>query len=130
MRHPAILVRMRRVIGVALMVDGLWAVWSMTDLVASFAWREGGSIALITLRALVGMVAVVSGWLVTQRRPPGDALAAWAAVGTAGVVATGLLGRMLPTDLAPSLKTPVVVAYVTAAVVIVLWTRATDATAG
>ena len=105
------------------MVDGLWATWSVLDLVGSLSWRETPSVAVIAARAIVGVLAVIAGWLVTQRRPPGEPMAALVAVVTAGVMATGLWGRWLPTNLDPSIKTPVVAMYTLAAVGILFWAR-------
>lgn len=114
---------MRRVVGVVLMVDGLWATWSVIDLVGSLAHRDAMSVLMITARATTGVLAVVAGWLVTQRRPPGDPMAAVVAVLTAGLVAVGLWTRWLPTNLDPSFRTPMVMLYVVGAAGIVLWAR-------
>ena len=105
------------------MVDGLWATWSVMELVASLAWRDSVSVLVITARVVVGVLAVVAGWLVTQRRPPGEPMAALVAVLTAGLVAVGLWGRWLPTNLDPSFRTPVVLLYMIGAVGIVYWAR-------
>lgn len=105
------------------MVDGLWATWSVLDLVGSLAWRDSISVAVIAARAIVGVLAVIAGWLVTQRRPPGELMAAVVAVVTAGVMAVGVWGRWLPTNLDPSLRTPAVMLYTLAAVGILFWAR-------
>jgi len=110
-------------VGVALMVDGLWATWSGLELVPSLTWRDSVSVLVISVRATAGILAVVAGWLVTQRRPPGEPMAAIVAVLTAGVVAIGLWGRWLPTNLDLSFRTPVVMLYMIAAAGIVYWAR-------
>lgn len=111
---------MRRVIGVALMVDGLATALWFTTLLSSLGTREPLSVAAILARVGVGALAVIAGWLVTQRRPPGDALAPIAAAATALVVTAGTVWRLIPTNLDPSLRLPVAGLYWCAAVVIAL----------
>lgn len=111
---------MRRVIGVALMVDGLAAALWFTTLLGSLGTREPLSVAAIVARLGVGALCVIAGWLVTQRRPPGDALAPIAAAATALLVTAGTVWRLLPTNLDPAWRLPVAGLYWCAAVVIVL----------
>jgi hypothetical protein len=111
---------MRRVIGVALMVDGLATALWFTTLLGSLGTREPLSVAAILARLGVGAVCVIAGWLVTQRRPPGDGLAPMAAVATALVVTAGTVWRLIPTNLDPSFRLPVAGLYWGAAVVIAL----------
>jgi hypothetical protein len=114
---------MRRMVGVVLMVDGLWATWSLLELAASLSYRDAATVLVVVARAGMGILAVIAGWLVTQRRPPGEPMAAIVAVLTAGVVAVGLWGRWLPTNLDPSFRTPVVTLYMIGAAGIVYWAR-------
>lgn len=111
---------MRRVIGVALMVDGLATALWFTTLLGSLGTREPLSVAAILARLGVGAVCVIAGWLVTQRRPPGDGLAPVAAAATALVVTAGTVWRLIPTNLDPSFRLPVAGLYWGAAVVIAL----------
>lgn len=111
---------MRRVIGVALMVDGLATALWFTTLLSSLGTREPLSVAAILARVGVGALCVIAGWLVTQRRPPGDTLAPIAAAATALVVTAGMVWRLIPTNLDPSFRLPVAGLYWSAAVVIAL----------
>lgn len=116
---------MRRVVGVALMVDGLTAALWFTTLLSSLGTRDPASVAAIVARVVVGAMAVIGGWLFVQRRPPGGVLAVTAAVATAALVTVGTVWRLLPTNLDPSLRVPVATAYwVAALVVAVVATRA------
>ena len=109
---------MRRVIGVALMVDGLATALWFTTLLGSLGTREPLSVAAILARVGVGALCVIAGWLVTQRRPPGNALAPVAAAATAFVVTAGTVWRLIPTNLDPSWRLPVAGAYWCAVLVI------------
>lgn len=111
---------MRRVIGVALMVDGLTTAMWFTTLLGSLGTRDPLSVAAILARVGIGALCVIAGWLVTQRRPPGDALAVIAAAAAALLVTAGTVWRLLPTNLDPTLRLPVAGLYWCAAVVIAL----------
>lgn len=111
---------MRRVIGVALMVDGLATALWFTTLLSSLGTREPISVAAILARLGVGALCVIAGWLVTQRRPPGDALAPIAAAATALLVTAGTVWRLIPTNLDPTWRLPVAGLYWCAAAVIAL----------
>ncbi len=111
---------MRRVIGVALMVDGLATALWFTTLLSSLGTRDPVSVAAILARVAVGALCVIAGWLVTQRRPPGDTLAPYAAAAAAILVTAGTVWRLLPTNLDPTWRLPVAGVYCCAAVVIAL----------
>lgn len=115
--------RMRRVVGVTLMVDGVLAIYGFTLLLASLGSRDEASVAVIVARALAAGLTTIGGWLVTQRRPPGDALAVAGAVATAVVVTTGMVGGLLPTNLSPDFRLPVSLAYCGAAVAVIAFVR-------
>lgn len=100
------------------MVDGLATALWFTTLLSSLGTREPSSVAAILARVAVGALCVIAGWLVTQRRPPGDALAPLAAAATALVVTAGMVWRLLPNNLDPSFRVPVAALYWIAAVVI------------
>lgn len=112
---------MRRVLGVLLMVDGLAAALWFTTLLASLSGREALSVAVIVARAGAGALAVIGGWLITQRRPPGEQLAIAAAVATSALVTIGAIWRLLPTNLDPSFRMPVVGVYWGVTLVIVVF---------
>lgn len=114
---------MRRVVGVALMVDGLLAVYGFTMLLASLGTRDRASVAVIVVRAAAAGLATIAGWLVTQRRPPGDALAIVAAVVTAVAVTVGMVWQLLPTNLGPDFRLPVALVYCAAAVGVIAVVR-------
>jgi hypothetical protein len=114
---------MRRVIGVALMVDGLATALWFTTVLSSLGTREPLSVAVIVARVAVGMVSVIAGWLVTQRRPPGDVLAPIAAAVTALLVTAGTVWRLIPTNVDPTWRLPMAGLYWGAALVIGLLLR-------
>lgn len=109
---------MRRVIGVALMVDGLATGLWFTTLLSSLVTRDPLSVVVILARVGVGALSVMAGWLVTQRRPPGDALAAIAAAVTAALVTAGVAWRLIPTNVDPTWRLPMAGLYWTAALLI------------
>lgn len=111
---------MRRVIGVALMVDGLATALWFTTLLSSLGTRDPLSITLILARVVAAAICVIAGWLVTQRRPPGDTLAIVGAAMTALLVTAGTLWRLIPTNLDPTWRLPVAGLYWCAAAVIAL----------
>jgi hypothetical protein len=113
----------RRGIGVLLMVDGLMAGLWFTGLLGTLGVRLPASVALIVVRLLAGMVSVVAGWLITQHRPPGVALAVGAAWLTTGVLMLGTWTSWLPSNLAPTLRWPMVGIYAAAAGLISVWAR-------
>jgi hypothetical protein len=113
---------MRRLLGVFLMVDGAVAVWGFTTLVESLASRDAASVVAIVARAAVGALAASAGWLLTQRRPPGELLAAATAIATALLVTIGTLWRLIPTNLDPTFRVHVVTFYWLSALVIVVYT--------
>lgn len=113
-------VRLRRMIGVALMVDGLVTALWFTTLLASLGHRDSLSVAVIIARVGAGALCVIAGWLVTQRRPPGDALAPMAAAATAALVTAGTVWRLMPTNLDPAWRLPVAGLY-WGAVLVIAW---------
>lgn len=113
---------MRRVIGVMLMVDGVLAVLGFANVVSSLGTRDPESVAAIVCRLGAGGAAMIGGWLVTQRRAPGDQLAVVAVVWTAVMVTVGTIWRLLPTNLPPDIQEYVVLGYWLAAVVVVAFT--------
>lgn len=112
---------MRRVLGVVLMVDGLLTAAWFAGLLGSLSARDTPSVAAIVLRAATAVVAVTGGWLLTQRKPPGALLAAIAAVSAAAVVTAGVVWRLLPTNLDPSVRLPMVALYWAFALVTVVY---------
>ncbi len=93
------------------MVDGLATALWFTTLLSSLAVRDSLSVAAIVARLVAGVLSVIAGWLVTQRRPPGDGLAVAAGLTTAALVSAGMVWRLLPSNLDPGLRLPVAVAY-------------------
>lgn len=116
-------VLIRRLVGVALMVDGLAAALWMTTLLGSFGARDGASVAAVIVRVCAGALAVIAGWLVSQRRPPGEGLAVAAALLTAAIETAGAWSGWLPTNRDPVWRIPVAAAYWVAAAGIAWWVR-------
>jgi drug/metabolite transporter (DMT)-like permease len=100
------------------MVDGLATALWFTTLLSSLAVRDPLSVAAIVARLLAGVVCVIAGWLVTQRRAPGDGLAVAASLATAALVSAGTFWRLLPSNLDPGLRLPAAVGYWVVALVI------------
>jgi len=100
------------------MVDGLTTALWFTTLLSSLAVRDSLSVVAIVTRLVAGVLCVIAGWLVTQRRPPGDILAVAAGLATAALVSVGMVWRLLPTNLDPGLRLSVAVAYWMIALVI------------
>lgn len=112
---------MRRLIGVALMVDGAWTLLWFSGLIAGLAWRSWWSSGLILCRAAAAGLAVTGGWLVTQRRAPGTAMAGWAWTMTTVVEAAAAVAGGLPINYDPVWRWPMVGGYAVAAGVVWLW---------
>lgn len=114
---------MRRLVGVALMVDGLWTLLWFSGLLSGLGWRSGWSIALILLRVLVAAVATAGGWWVSQRRPPGEWMAVVALVGATTIEAAAALAGGLPINYDPVWRWPMVSVYGVSAGVVWWWAR-------
>lgn len=113
----------QRLIGVVLMVDGIWAAMRMSSLLSSLAMRDPQDVALIVARMLAGAVAAAAGWFVTQGRPAAAWLAQVAVVATTGVLTVGFATGWLPTSIDPALRWPVVGMYAAFALVVAAWAR-------
>lgn len=116
---------LRRVIGVALMVDGLAAALWASTLLTSLSSRDAASLTAIGARMAAAALAVFAGWLVTQHRPAAPWLAAVAATATGAVVAIGLVTRALPSNLDPAMRDVAAGVYLVCAGAIVWWARRT-----
>lgn len=113
----------RRIIGVALMVDGMWAAMRMSGLLSSLGTRDLEDVAMIVARMFAGAAAVAAGWFVTQRRPAGPWMAQTASLATVCVLAVGMTTGWLPTSIDPGLRNPVIAAYAVFALVVRFWAR-------
>ncbi len=113
----------RRIIGAALLVDGLWAAMRMSSLLSSLATRDIQDVALIVARMLAGATAVAAGWFVTQRQPAGPWMAQSASLATAGVMAVGMMTGWLPTSIDPGLRHWVIAMYAAFALGVRFWAR-------
>lgn len=114
---------MRRLIGVALMVDGLATALWFTTLMGSLTTRDAVNVAAIGGRLVAAAFAVTAGWHVSQRHAGAESLATWAALSTAAIVSLGTWFRWLPTSLAPSHRLPVAGMYLLSALIVVWWAR-------
>lgn len=112
---------MRRLVGVALMVDGVWTLLWFSGLLSGLGWRSGWSVALILARVATAAVATTGGWLVSQRRAPGEHMAVTALVLTTVVEGLAALAGGLPINYDPVWRWPIVATYGGAAGVVGLW---------
>lgn len=113
----------QRLIGVVLMVDGIWAALRMSSLLSTLAMRDPQDVALIMARMFAGAAAAAAGWSVTQGRPVAAWLAQVAVVATTLVLAVGFATGWLPTSIDPALRWPVVGMYAAFALLVAAWAR-------
>jgi hypothetical protein len=113
----------RRLIGVWLMVDGAATSMWFTGLVDSLNGRDAVSVAATVARVIVAALSLVAGWLISQRRPPGEALGilALAFITIFAVIDAGT--GVLPSNLDPTFRWPVALLQAVAASAAVLFLR-------
>jgi hypothetical protein len=112
---------MRRLVGVALMVDGVWTLLWFSGLLSGLGSRPGWSVTLILVRVLAAAIATAGGWLVSQRRAPGEGMAVVALMLTTGVEGLAAMAGGLPINYDPVWRWPFVGLYGAAAVTVGWW---------
>lgn len=112
---------MRRLIGVGLMVDGLWTLLWFSGLLTGLGWRSPWSLGIILGRVAAAVIATAGGWLVSQRRAPGEAMAVVALILTTLVEGLAAVAGGLPINYDPVWRWPIVATYGGAAVAVGWW---------
>src|SRR5262245_15033446 len=100
-----------RILALLLIAEGVWTLVWLTQLLSSLGWRDKSSVALILVRGIVGAMQLSTGWGLANRRPSALSLARWVLFFSAGLLTVEVGWRMTPTDLDPTYRWPVVIAY-------------------
>jgi len=100
-----------RILSLLLIAEGVWTLVWLTQLLSSLGWRDKSSVAVILMRGIVGAMQLSTGWGLASRRPSAVSLARWVLLCSAGLLTIEIGGRLTPTDLDPTYRWPVVIAY-------------------
>ena len=100
-----------RVLAFLLIAEGVWTLVWFTQLLSSLGWRDKSSVVFILARGLVGAVQLSTGWGLASRRPSSAALARWVLLVSAVLLTIEIGWRLTPTDLDPTWRWPLVLAY-------------------
>ena len=100
-----------RLLGFLLVAEGVTTLFWFVRLLPTLGWRDRSSVALILVRGLVGALQLSSGWGLTSGRPSARPLARFALLASAGLMTLEIGARMVPTDLDPTYRWPLVWAY-------------------
>ena len=113
----------RRLIGVWLMADGIWAGLWFAGLVDSLGGRDAASVIAIVVRLIVAALSVVSGLFISQRTPAGEPLGIAALLLTTafGIIDAGT--GVLPSNLDPTFRWPLAWVQAAGAIVAILLLR-------
>jgi hypothetical protein len=114
---------MRRVVALLLIAEGVWTLMWLTQLLSSLGWRDKSSVALILARGVVGAMQLTTGWGLAGKRPSALPLARWVLLVSAVLFTVEIGWRLTPTDLDPTYRWPLVVAYWVYALVAFLFLR-------
>ena len=112
-----------RILGLLLTAEGVWTLVWLTQLLSSLGWRDKFSVALILARGVVGAMQLTTGWGLGSRRPSALALARWVVLVSAVLLTIEIGWRLTPTDIDPTYRWPMVVAYWVYALVAILFVR-------
>jgi len=102
---------MRRVVALLLIAEGVWTLMWLTQLLSSLGWRDKSSVALILARGVVGAMQLTTGWGLAGMRPSALPLARWVVLVSAVLSTLEIGWRLTPTDLDPTYRWPLVLAY-------------------
>jgi hypothetical protein len=100
-----------RLPGFLLIAEGVYTLFWLVQLLPSLGWRNGASVALIAARAIAGAIQLSTGWGLSSRRPSALSIAPWIFASSAALLTIELGGQLTPTNLDPTFRWPVVVAY-------------------
>lgn len=112
-----------RVLALLLIAEGVWTLVWLTQLLSSLGWRDKSSVALILARGVVGAMQLTTGWGLASRRPAALALARWVLLVSAVLFTFEMGWQLTPTDIDPTFRWPLVLAYWVYAVVAMLFVR-------
>jgi len=120
----------RRLIGVWLMADGIWAGLWFAGLAVSMGGRDAVSVIAIVARLMVAALSVVSGLFISQRTPAGEPLGIGALVLMAAFAIIDAGTGVLPSNLDPSFRWPAAWVQVAGAIVAIVFLRGENVTHG
>lgn len=100
-----------RVLSFLLVAEGVTTLFWLVQFVPSLGWRDRASVATILARGLVGAMQLTSGWWLATRRQSAPALARLSLLLSAGLLTLEIGARLSPTNLDPTFRWPVVLAY-------------------
>ncbi len=100
-----------RLLGFLLVAEGVTTLFWLVRLAPSLGWRDPASTTLILFRGLVGAMQLTSGWWLSTRRPSAGPLARLALFLSAALMTLEIGERMSPTNLDPTYRWPLVIAY-------------------
>lgn len=115
---------MRRAIGLVMMAEGLETGVDTAVLLPGIGVYDGPALALLTLRALVGVALFSAGWILYGRREIPMRAAAATLVLSAALRTIELGARVTPTNLFPSYRWAAIGlywGYALAAASVLLW---------
>lgn len=102
---------LRPVLAVLLLAEGLLTgVW-LAGLLPQLAAQDLLPFLLVLARGLSGVFQAAGGWLLLQRAPPAVPLAQVGVVSAAAISLCGIGFRLMPTNLDPSFRWPIVIGY-------------------
>ena len=100
-----------RILGFLLIGEGIWTLVWLTQLLSSLGWRDTLSVALILIRGATGAAELTIGTALSSRRPSAISLVRWVLPISAVLLTIELGANMTPTNLDPTYRWPVVIAY-------------------
>ena len=112
-----------RILGLLLTAEGVWTLVWLTQLLSSLGWRDKSSVAVILARGIVGAMQLMTGWGLASRRPPALPLARWVLLVSAVLLTVETGWQLTPTDIDPTFRWPLVLAYWVYAGVAMLFLR-------
>lgn len=101
----------RIVLSALLVIDGVATELWVSGLLPTLAVYDGLALGVVALRAVTGVLAGTSGWLLAVGRPPGALLARWTLPSSALLTTLGVGWRLAPSNLDPALRWYYVIAY-------------------
>jgi hypothetical protein len=101
-----------------LFIDAVSAAVGVAGIVGSLSIQGPAALLMIAVRGLSGALEATGSWLLLQQNPAAPAIARSGVLVAAVYATLGIAFRLAPTNLDPSLRLPVVLAYWTYALMI------------
>jgi len=112
-----------RLLAFLLIAEGVSTLFWLVMLLPSLGWRDRASVAVIVLRGLIGALQLVSGWGLASRTASAPALARFALGISAALLVIEIGFRVSPSNLDPTYRWPLVLAYAVYALVAIFVLR-------